>query len=131
VDFQQEVSKAFLDFSKCGAVEFWLKDHEKYYRCRASRKAAETPKIQFLPPVRSLPFPFEAGRNSYLLDTSKNLSSHPRLLIPLVVETGRLGCWSSEAAEGVFHGQQGRAYETLGKPEWQWPIVTPCRSARA
>ena len=35
--FQQEVSKMIIDFSGCDAVELWLKDHDKYFRCRAYR----------------------------------------------------------------------------------------------
>jgi len=35
--FQQEVTKMIIDFSGCDAVELWLKDHNKYFRCRANR----------------------------------------------------------------------------------------------
>ena len=45
--FQQEVSKMIIDFSGCDAVELWLKDHDKYFRCRANRypKASSVFKI--------------------------------------------------------------------------------------
>lgn len=31
-DFQREISKMLLAFSKCNAIEFWLKGHGKYFR---------------------------------------------------------------------------------------------------
>ena len=31
-DFQREVSKKIIAFFGCDSVEFWLKDHEKYYQ---------------------------------------------------------------------------------------------------
>jgi signal transduction histidine kinase len=35
--FQQEVSKMIMHFSGCNVVELWLKDHDKYFRCKANR----------------------------------------------------------------------------------------------
>jgi len=35
--FQQEVSKMIMDFSGCDAVELWVKDHDKYFRCKVNR----------------------------------------------------------------------------------------------
>lgn len=37
ITFQREVSKMIMDFSKCDAVELWLKEHGKYFRCEATR----------------------------------------------------------------------------------------------
>ena len=37
INFQQEVSKMIMDFSGCDAVELWLKEHGKYFRCEATR----------------------------------------------------------------------------------------------
>jgi len=37
INFQQEVSKMIMEFSGCDAVELWVKDHDRYYRCRGSR----------------------------------------------------------------------------------------------
>ncbi len=37
MNFQQEVSKLIMDFSGCDAVELWLKEHGKYFRCEAKR----------------------------------------------------------------------------------------------
>ena len=34
-EFQQEVSKMILDLSGCDGVELWLRDHDKYFRCKA------------------------------------------------------------------------------------------------
>ena len=36
--FQEEVSRMILDFSGCDAVELWLKDHGKYFRCEAMHR---------------------------------------------------------------------------------------------
>jgi len=46
-DFQREVSKRLLHFSGCDAVEFWLKDHEKYYPSLATRLSNRTKTIRF------------------------------------------------------------------------------------
>jgi len=35
--FQREVSKMIMNFSGCNVVELWLKDHDKYFRCKAKR----------------------------------------------------------------------------------------------
>ena len=35
--FQREVSKLIMDFSECDTIELWLKDHEQYFRCKATR----------------------------------------------------------------------------------------------
>ena len=47
--FQQEVSKLIIHFSGCDAVELWLKDHDRYFRCKAYQG-------------RGLPFSFEIAR---------------------------------------------------------------------
>lgn len=36
-DFQREVAKMIFDFSRCDAVELWVKEHGKNFRCRAKR----------------------------------------------------------------------------------------------
>ena len=37
MDFQQKVTKMIMDFSGCDAVELWLKEHGKYFRCTTKR----------------------------------------------------------------------------------------------
>jgi len=37
--FLEEVSKLIIHFSGSDSVELWLKDHDKYFRCRANRHA--------------------------------------------------------------------------------------------
>jgi len=39
--FQQEVSKMIMNFSGCDAVEMWLKEHGKYFRCEAKRPSKQ------------------------------------------------------------------------------------------
>jgi two-component system NtrC family sensor kinase len=46
---QQEVSKMIIDFSGCDAVELWLKDHDKYIRCRAHRHPEGTVSSEIMP----------------------------------------------------------------------------------
>lgn len=36
-NFQQTVSKMILEFSGCDAVELWVKEHNKYFRCKMKR----------------------------------------------------------------------------------------------
>ncbi len=47
--FQQEVSKMIIDFSGCDAVELWLKDHNKYFRCRANRQSEGPVSVEIMP----------------------------------------------------------------------------------
>src|SRR5512137_261715 len=35
--FQQTVSKMIMEFSGCDAVELWVKEHNKYFRCKMER----------------------------------------------------------------------------------------------
>lgn len=35
--FQREVSKMIMDFSGCDEVELWLRDHDKYFRCKTEQ----------------------------------------------------------------------------------------------
>ena len=35
--FQRDVSKMIIDFSACDAVEVWLKEHGKYFRCEVRK----------------------------------------------------------------------------------------------
>jgi hypothetical protein len=35
--FQQEVTKMIMDFSGCDATELWVKEHNKYFRCKMGR----------------------------------------------------------------------------------------------
>jgi two-component system NtrC family sensor kinase len=37
--FQRDVSRLILDFSGCDAVELWLKEHGKYFRCETLRQS--------------------------------------------------------------------------------------------
>jgi signal transduction histidine kinase len=46
-DFQREISKRLLHFSGCDTVEFWLKDHEKYYPSLAARLSNRTKATRF------------------------------------------------------------------------------------
>jgi signal transduction histidine kinase len=36
-EFQQEVSKMIIEYSGCDAVELWVKEHSKYFRCKMER----------------------------------------------------------------------------------------------
>jgi len=36
--FQQEVSKMIIDLLGCDGVELWVKEHNKYFRCRMERR---------------------------------------------------------------------------------------------
>ena len=36
--FQQTVSKMIMEFSGCDAVELWVKEHNKYFRCKMERR---------------------------------------------------------------------------------------------
>jgi len=49
VHFQQEASKLIGEFSGCDAVELWIKEHGKYFRCAAKKR-----------PHRSFSFEFRA-----------------------------------------------------------------------
>jgi len=48
-EFQRAVSKMLLDFSGCDAVELWVKEHEKYFRCRAEHHADQPPSLDVSP----------------------------------------------------------------------------------
>ena len=37
--FQRDVSRMIIDFSGCDAVEFWLKEHGKYFRCETLKQS--------------------------------------------------------------------------------------------
>jgi hypothetical protein len=37
-DFQREISKMLLDFTRCDAIEFWLNGHGKYFRSEMIRR---------------------------------------------------------------------------------------------
>jgi len=47
--FQREISKMIIEFSGCDAVELWLKDHDKYFRCRASRHPGSSFSFEITP----------------------------------------------------------------------------------
>src|SRR5512137_1656911 len=36
--FQETVSKMIMEFSGCDAVELWVKEHNKYFRCKMMRR---------------------------------------------------------------------------------------------
>ena len=61
---QQEVSKMIIEFSGCDAVELWLKDHDKYFRCRAHRQPEG--------PVSSEIMPCAQNENGEILPDSKD-----------------------------------------------------------
>jgi two-component system NtrC family sensor kinase len=61
---QQEVSKMIIEFSGCDAVELWLKDHDKYFRCRAHRHPEG--------PVSSEIMPCAQNENGEILPDSKD-----------------------------------------------------------
>lgn len=51
--FQQEVSKMIMDFSGCNGVEIWLKDHDKYFRCRVHRQSKISSVFEITPCAQS------------------------------------------------------------------------------
>jgi len=51
--FQQEVSKMILNFSGCDAVELWVKDHDKYFRCKANRLPGSSFSFEIKPCVQN------------------------------------------------------------------------------
>lgn len=56
-DFQEQVSSWLLEFSQCDAVELWMKDHAKYFRCEARRQSDGSIAFE-ITPYRSIPSPF-------------------------------------------------------------------------
>ena len=77
--FQMEVSKMILDFSGCDTVELWLKDHGKYFRCKAvrtlRRSASSDITFSSLPP--SLPgLPREGS--VWTISSGKLRPQHPK-----------------------------------------------------
>ena len=50
---QQEVLKMMIDFSGCDVVELWLKDHDKYFRCRANRQPEGPVSFEIMPCVKN------------------------------------------------------------------------------
>ncbi|HJX60482.1 MAG TPA: hypothetical protein VJ462_04280, partial [Thermodesulfobacteriota bacterium] len=36
--FQQTASEMIMEFSGCDAVELWVKEHNKYFRCKMERR---------------------------------------------------------------------------------------------
>lgn len=51
--FQQEVSKMILNFSGCDALELWVKDHDKYFRCKANRLPGSSFSFEIKPCVQN------------------------------------------------------------------------------
>ncbi len=52
-DFQREVSKMLLGFSRCNAIEFWLKGHGKYFRSEMIRLLGKPPLFDIKPYTQS------------------------------------------------------------------------------
>ncbi len=50
--FQRYISKMIMDFSGCDAVELWLKEHGKYFRCEARRHSAPSPSFEIKPCIQ-------------------------------------------------------------------------------
>jgi two-component system NtrC family sensor kinase len=50
--FQRDISKMIMDFSGCDAVELWLKEHGKYFRCEARRHSAPSPSFEIKPCIQ-------------------------------------------------------------------------------
>jgi len=48
-DFQRAVSKMILDFSGCDAVELWVREHEKYFRCQTESLADQSSALDISP----------------------------------------------------------------------------------
>ncbi len=77
--FQMEVSKMILDFSGCDTVELWLKDHGKYFRCKAvrtlRRSASSDITFSSLPPsVPGLP----TEGSVWTMSFGKHRPQHPK-----------------------------------------------------
>jgi len=53
ITFQHEVSKMIIDFSECDAVELWLKEHGKYFRCEARRQSKQSFSLKITPYVQN------------------------------------------------------------------------------
>jgi len=47
--FQREISKMIIDFSGCDTVELWLKDRDKYFRCRGNRGSKTSSVFEIIP----------------------------------------------------------------------------------
>jgi two-component system, NtrC family, sensor kinase len=48
-EFQRAVSKMILDFSGCDAVELWVREHEKYFRCQTESLADQPSSLDISP----------------------------------------------------------------------------------
>src|SRR5512136_1876937 len=48
-EFQRAVSKMILDFSGCDAVELWVREHEKYFRCQTEHLADQPSSLDMSP----------------------------------------------------------------------------------
>jgi len=48
-EFQRAVSKMILDFSGCDAVELWVREHEKYFRCQTEHLADQPSSLDVSP----------------------------------------------------------------------------------
>jgi signal transduction histidine kinase len=51
-EFMREVSKILLDFSGCEEVEFWVKEHNKYYQCKVENRAKKLFQFGTMPIVQ-------------------------------------------------------------------------------
>ena len=93
-EFQRAVSKMILDFSGCDAVELWVKEHEKYFRCQAEHHRDQPSSLDVSPVLqdgqgRLLPGPnddphlFDICRD-LLLGHSENTRPRPKKKDPLI-----------------------------------------------
>ncbi len=87
-DFQREVSRVLVEFSGCDAIEFWLKDHERYDPLKAARLASRPSTIKFSAssPSETLKEPRIAGWRSSARGEYKSV-----VAIPIAVDHENMG----------------------------------------
>ena len=90
-DFQHEVSKLLIQFSGCDSLEFWLKDHEKYYPSRAICGSNQPLTIDFttFPPRETL----KRKSDLKILGHNPSVSGEYQsiVIIPVVVDREKIG----------------------------------------
>lgn len=111
IDFQREVSKMLIDFSGCDSIELWLRDHEKYYRCKASQQPNRSFKIKFMPSVQH-----KAGRKLHLRRLHTDKDDGSLALFPLVVDSQTIGLLRLKSKhQSYFTQDEIGLYEGLGQ----------------
>jgi two-component system NtrC family sensor kinase len=93
-EFQRAVSKMILDFSGCDAVELWVKEHEKYFRCQAEHHRDQPSSLDVSPVLqdgqgRLIPGPEDdphlfALCRHLLLGRTENTGPLPKKKDPLI-----------------------------------------------